>query len=152
MLFNNNWPRWVKASIAKHFDTNKGDTHLHVEGFERATEGKLDWMELRIDGPYLKEHSKGEWVLNVEINVLLCVMVNAENAYRMEILTGRVTEIFEQNIFVYKYGDDSSLLGWLSLQPREREKVVISNFGQIRPDTKQLQSSVEAHFRMQLDW
>lgn len=156
MIFDPNWVRWIKASFAKHFDTNKDDTFLHVEGFERATEGKSDWLELRMDGPYLKEHTKGEWLLETEFNILICVMMNASNAYRMETLTGRVAGICEKCIPVYKYGDtdadDQSLLGYCTLQPREKEKVIVSNFGQVRPDTKLLQSSVEAHYKMHLDW
>jgi len=158
--FNVNWDRWIKSSVAKHFNDesligiNENQTVLFIEGFERNTDGKKDWIEFRLDGPYYEETTKGHWKIEIEVNIL--VVVNEQkNPYRPEYLKGRVVQLFTTCFDVFKYGeseeDDNLKLGCFTLKTSGREKILTTNFGKVRPDTRQLQSSVEGHFVMYLD-
>jgi len=77
--FNVNWDRWIKSSVAKHFNDesligiNENQTVLFIEGFERNTDGKKDWIEFRLDGPYYEETTKGHWKIEIEVNILVVV-------------------------------------------------------------------------------
>jgi len=153
--FSEHWSRWIKASCAKHFSGISDETKFFVEGFVRDTENLPDWVEFRIDGPFIKEHTRESWELAIEINVLISVTEGVD-IYRQEVIVGRVTELFLDCIRVYRYGngpdDDQTELGCLELRkPSNREKLTVSNFGKLRPDTQLTQASVEGHYLMFLD-
>lgn len=143
------WSRWTYASIAKHFTTKLNGTHCHVEGFERETDGKSEWFEIRVDGPFIDEQSKGHFKLEIEVNIL-CVTTEGPNAYRIHDLTGMAANAFTYAIPVYKFGagGDSSLLGCYIQRVESKERVKTAFFGKIRPDTEIIQASVEGHYRM----
>lgn len=153
--FNENWALWCKKSIIKHFDDNKGDTTLFVEGFKRDTDNLMDYLELRIDGPNIHENANDQWRLLFEVNVLVVMKENHEDAYRIDRLSGRVSELFVPSIDVFKYGDqpddEGTFFGCLILVPRLQERIQVTNFGKIRPDTSILQTSVEGHYNIYLD-
>lgn len=154
--YNQNWERWCKIAFIKHFDDGKGDTYFFAEGFPRATEDKSDYVELRLDGPYSREDAHKQWRLYYELNLLVVVRPDAKgDAYRINRLTGRFSELFTDNILVHKEGDtvddDGTLLGYLRLVPRLQERIQVSHFGQIRPDTHILQATVEGHYAIYLD-
>ncbi len=155
MNYSEHWHRWITASVAKHFAVGlePREIKLFVEGFERPSEDLNEWVELRIDGPFTEEMTRGVWRLDIEINVLICINEDA-HAYRTQIVSGIITKLFERCIDVYKYGDeeddDGTQLGCLVLRTDGRNKIVPSNFGKVRPDTRHLQSSVEAHYQMDL--
>lgn len=153
--FNENWGLWCKKALIKHFDEKKGDTTLYVEGFPRNTDSLTDYLELRIDGPYIRENANDQWRLFFEVNVLVVVKENHEDAYRIDRLIGRVSDIFKPSIPVFKYGDQpddsGEFFGCLVLVPRIQERIQVSHFGKIRPDTDILQASVEGHYNIYLD-
>lgn len=156
IAYDDNWERWCKASILKHFDAGKGDTSVFVEGFTLDTNELSDYLEVRVDGPYTREQVKEQWRLYFEVNILVVVKINpSADAYRINRLTGRATGLFIDGICVYKYGngpdDDGSLIGHLSLVPRANERIQVSHFGKIRPDTEILQASVEGHYHIYFD-
>lgn len=144
--------RWIFASVSKHFDDHRGTTPLFVEGMLRQTNKLAEFMELRIDGPYYTEISKGLWKVYIEINILIQAAMNQQNFHRMRQLTGNVMAIFEPCIPVYKYGtesyDDSSLVGGLQRMDEEagRNNMQVSQFGQVDPVNQLEQASVEAHY------
>jgi hypothetical protein len=156
IAYNVDWERWCKSSILQHFDNGKGDTEIYVEGFPRATDTLADYLELRVDGPYTRENANDQWRLYFEVNLLVVVKINPEaDAFRINRLTGRVSGLFTTIIEVKKYGngvgDDGSLIGCLSLVPRNGERIQTSHFGKIRPDTDILQASVEGHYHIYFD-
>lgn len=157
-LFNENWERWCRISIIKHFVagvTVDELTKYFIEGFERATDSEPHYVEIRIDGPYIKEHLKNQWRLYFEVNILCVAQEDYEDAYMINRLTGRVGSLFNDNIHVRRYGtgpeDDLGEVGCLMLVPRAAEKVQTSYFGKIRPDTRIIQASVEGHYQIFLD-
>lgn len=147
------WPRWIFASISKHFDANKQTLYLFIEGMHRETRSRKDFIELRVDGPYLTEQSKGYWRNYIEINVLVQSAMDDSDFHRIYKDVGIVVNAFT-DIPVYKYGnqayDDDSLLGCLKLvaDARGKERIQVSHFGKIEPNVPLLQATVEGHYEM----
>ena len=154
-----NLPRWITASCAKHFDAFKGSVFLHFEGSgPRPTPITYPdlkfWAEFRCDGPYTVPCTRNEELYNVELNVLLCSVVEDTYAYRIQELMGIFGVAFTSTISVYRYGDnpqdDQSFVGCLQLLTTNSERVNFSNFSQIGPNTLLKQGSIEGHYRMHL--
>jgi len=155
MNFDTNWERWCKISIIKHFDDGKGDTKCFVEGFTRATQNDDDFFEVRIDGPELTQPTKGKWKLTFVVDILV-VVKTGQDRYRINRLTGRITELFLDCIEVRRWGDgsedDQTVLGCLKLVPHSgNEPVRVTHFGKVKPDTEILQASVEGTFEIKID-
>lgn len=150
---NRNWLRWIKSSTAKHFFDRLKTNNLFcfIEGSDRRTATHQQYAEFRIDGPYAKEINANYWQLDVEINLLVVTNRDDQDLYGHERGVGFVCETFTPGIPVWKYGDSpTDLLGCLKLIPDNREKIIVSNFGQVNVDSRMLQSTVEAHYRLNL--
>jgi hypothetical protein len=149
-----NWPRWILASIAKHFDHRRQYLPMFMEG-EDHIENTPDYIELRVDGPYVVELTHGYYSINVEVNVLVCSAKNPNDLYSLQRNEGVVRRAFRDPIQVYRYGtgmyDDQGLLGCLVLvrSGDQREALRVSHFGQIAAETPIVRSSVEGHFYTQ---
>lgn len=150
---NANWPRWIFASVSKHFDARRQGLNLFIEGQHRDTSDAGAYIELRIDGPEFREDSKGYWRVFSEINVLVSTPLDDTNFHLHQVNIGIVAAAFT-TINIYKYGtgvlDDQSLLGCYQLVHDYigRERLIVSNFGQIDPAVKLLQATVEGHYEM----
>jgi hypothetical protein len=151
---NPNWTRWVLGSIINHFDSNKGQNHLYVEGLKRTTNTQSKWAELRLDGPNVLQTSKGVWELYCEVNVLISCQANELNMYDYSTLSGYMQSLFQDSISVLKYGnqagDDMSYVGCLQLQYNKGDKLQVSHFGIVEPKTNLQQGTVEGHYEMSL--
>lgn len=118
----------------------------------RRTSDLKDFFELRVDGPYYTELSKGFWRVYIEINVLIQSAQDKIDRFRIYKTAGVVAAAFERIISIFKYGDevgdDDSLVGCLKLlgDKEARERIQISHFGQVEPQTGISQSTVEAHY------
>lgn len=153
--FNTNWERWCRVSIEKHFRLGvELFTNVFIEGFERDTESLADYIEIRIDGPYIRENLKDQWRLYFEVNILCVAQENNDDSYRLNRITGQVCSLFE-NILVRRYGqseeDDEQEIGCLILTPRGNERIQTSYFGKINPANRILQASVEGHYHIHFD-
>lgn len=149
---NSNWCRWIKASCIKHFsDSLSSYIPLFVEGTDRRTESEQSYCEFRIDGPHASELSRDFWELDIVINILVVTIRTDGNIYQHETNVGVVFDAFINGITVKRYGpdsmiDDQSILGCLN----KREKIIVSNFGQVQNDMRMIQSTVEARYRLNL--
>lgn len=160
MSANPNWPRWIFASVSKHFAdaASVAGVPLFIEGQHRDTLELKDFFEMRMDGPTLREVSKGCWVLRIEINILVQSAMDDSNYHRIHQDVGIVSAAFEKSIGVYKKGrndpdpDDQSFLGCLKLiqNASTRDFLEINHFGQIDTKTKLIQATVEGHYNMLL--
>lgn len=153
---NENWPRWIFASVSKHFSTNTGDLEIFYEGHKRSAEyTESDLIEFRMDGPYFLLLSKGLWSAKIEINILVQAAIDDSDFHKIHRYVGIVAKAYTP-IVVYKYGnsvdDDDTQLGCLDLiqNARNRELLVISHFGQIDPAKQLLQATVEGHYKVEL--
>ena len=148
-----NWPRWIFASVSKHFDDNKQGIPMYIEGQHRNTKDIKDFFELRMDGPQFTEISKNSWDIYVEINCLVQSAMDDTNYHRIHQNVGIVAAAFT-NIRIFKYGDgpgdDESLIGCLKLiqDKRKRHRLDIFHFGQIEVSTELVQATVEGHYKM----
>lgn len=149
------WSRWIKSSIVQHFRTNITGVDLYIEGMERPNEAPVDLVEVRMDGPEFKELSHEYFRVYVEINLLLQVTINDEDIYHEEDIIGEVCNAFTKNITIRKKGqdseDDDSVIGCLDLMTRGDDGVKVNRFGQIEPNTRLLQSTIEGHYEMFLE-
>lgn len=160
MSANPNWPRWIFATVSKHFTDAAAVANLpmFIEGQHRNTRKLKDFFELRMDGPTLREVSKGCWVLRIEVNILVQSTMNDSNYHRIHQNVGILSAAFVKSIAVFKLGkddpdpDDQTFLGCLNLlQNRESQDFLeINHFGQIEVNTKLVQASVEGHYSMLL--
>lgn len=153
---NHNWPRWLRASSAQWFKAKILPTlPFFLEGGDRRTEELREYVEFRLDGPYAKELNKGFWQLDVEINVLVVTSRDDSDVYEHDRNVGSACAAFTKGVPIWKLGDGEDddpleLLGCMVLIPLDKERIIVSNFGQIAPDTRMMQSTVEAHYRLQL--
>lgn len=150
-----NWPRWIVASVAQWFDANRQGLPMFMEG-EDHLENQSNYIELRVDGPYVLETSRGFYQMLVEINVFVASAKNSEDLYKIYRDCGTVVACFAGAIGVFKLGDgiddDQSLLGCLVMvrSGDQREALRVSHFGQVAATTPIMRSSVEGHYHMEL--
>lgn len=148
--FNTNWPRWIAASVQKHFDANKGSLTMYIEGMPRNTDSLTDFFELRLDGPYFTEVSKGAWNIYIEVNVLIQSSLQLD-LHKIHKDVGIVSLAFI-DFEVKEYSDGEAILGCMQLlqNMKERERLQVSHFGEIRTGTRLAQATVEGHYAMLL--
>lgn len=145
-------PRWIFASIAKYFSTGLSDYSTYVEGVDLPDTEETEKIEIRIDGPWMREVSKDVLKINSEVNILVSVTMDSD-LYKIHTIKGKVASLF-LDIPIYKYGsetgDDQTLVGYFKILPTDdlKERVEIADFGQIDPNIKILQSTIEGHYEM----
>jgi len=153
-----NWPRWIFATVSRHFveAASAAEIPLFIEGQHRATRKIKDLFELRLDGPTLREVSKGCWILQCQINILVQSTMDDKNYHRIHQNVGIAAAAFAPAIDVFRLGnnpqDDQTFVGCLQLlQNREtRDYIEVNHFGQIDIKTLLMQASVEGHYKMVL--
>lgn len=152
-MIDPNLVRWIFASTTKHFDSNRQGLPLDIEGFERQTKAQNS-LEFRLNGPDFQQVSKGYLLVEIEINILVTTLKNDKDAHRQARSTGIAVAAFTDNISVFKLGtgaeDDQSLLGCLSLQTNDRDKIIVTDFGPVTGMDHVLQATVEGRYKMTL--
>lgn len=139
--------KWITASLIKHFKANVS-TPLYYHGENpNLTKGKKSYFELRIDGPSIKQPSRTYFKVYVEVNVLISVYDNEGNIYKIENLIGEISAAFNNTIPVYKLPEDT-LVGCLTLN---KDGIFPAKFGEVDPDLKLQQATVEGHYEIQLE-
>lgn len=147
MSYNENWPRWVVASLNKHFDSQKASFALFIEGEERKTNQLQQYLELRIDGPDLEIQASGDYRLHVVVNIL-CQCFVGRDLYLLEKLIGTASKAFFLQIPVFEFGDAPSVqIGCLQLVS---DTLLVHRYGQVRTDNKVLQATVEGRYAIDL--
>jgi len=146
---NKNWPRWIVASLCKHFDAQCVGLPLIIEGRD-VLDMTGNRLQLLIDGPSGRPQSGNSWALSTQVMVLATTVID-DDLYSIHSSVGIAAGAFHRAIPVYKYGrtedDDDSLLSCLTLIG----DVQISHYGQPDPAAKILQSSVKANYSIHLE-
>ena len=156
LLGNANWDRWIFSSMTKYFEAEFGSTYdTFIEGTHRGLPDGTELIEFRLDGPMRRQVSHGYHILLVEINLLLRSFMDDDDFHKMRQLSGDAATWLGQNFCIYRYGDgiddDDTLLGTLQLRNRKPlENVRINQFGQIEPQYRIEQATVEASFQIHL--
>ena len=144
--FDANLDRWIISSIAKYFN-DICTVDFMAEDQVRDTAALSSWVELRINGPNIREWSKDVYTINLEVDLLISVRASESNIYLIHELAG----IFESscdNIPVYKYGDDDSYLFCLPLDSGMVSNIKKLYYGKA-DDTKIKRASVMAFYEVE---
>ena len=149
-----NWSRWAFASISEHFLELREGLPLHITGTAFIQPEEEDFLELRVDGPYLREYSHGYWRYYTEISILVQSHMNDQDFHKIHRDVGIVQVAMNTPIPVFKHGDGledtSEKIGCLDLlrATRGKHKLEVNHFGQTGPRNKLMQATVEGHFEM----
>lgn len=158
MPYNQNWNKWIVASVIKHFKAKLDAASVtnFIEGTSSRELDNSEYVEIRVDGPYADERSKNDFILRLEVNLLVQTVIDPTiNIYRHAELQGICMSAMTI-IPVYKLGpevgDDLSQIGCLELNTDEpRDHITAHNFGQIETDIKLQQATVEGHYKIELE-
>ena len=160
MAYNPSWPKWVQASVADHFKTvatTEGFSSL-VDGLEERTTAFQDSpqrLEIRINGPFIRERSKDDYIFNVTVNILIFSHMDgtASSVYAGTNIAGKMAQAASDLIPVYKYGaqaeDDASRIGCLTLTSGSGG-VNVFHFGEVNAEDRLRQLGVDANFKMNI--
>jgi len=147
-------PKWIRASIAKHFQEGLKDIHLMLEGAPRQTNELTNWVELRVDGPYATKMSPTLWDYYMEINTLIMDKMDERDMYRIEKTKGILLELHTV-IPVFKFGngvdDTGAFVGCLMPFFGKRDKIEVADFGILDVDTRIRVAQVEGHYILEVD-
>lgn len=129
---------------------------IFIEGTSSRDLSKSEYIEIRVDGPYVDERTKDDFMLKLEVNLLIQTIINPQkNIYRHAEMEGVCVSAMI-TIPIYKLGseaaDDQSQIGCLDLNTDEpRDHIMVHNFGQIETDIKLQQATVEGHYKIELE-
>ncbi len=153
--------RWIRSSLYTWFqDQLKDKIPVHIELSDYVTkDGKITtklptWVSMRMDGPVVRElHGQDKYVLTM--NFLIETQLTGSNVYTHDNSVGLVFASIASSITVFKLGkgadDDQSPLGCLILDTENVDPIVVHHFGQLNPDVKLTQSTIQAAYCMYLD-
>lgn len=144
-------PKWIQLSVRKQFVERTQNAKVFFEELAKRYNTIPEYVELRIDGPYVKTiGSRNEMEAVIEVNALLTSAFNEQDTMGLYKLAGIVIAAFVQDFCIYKLGpetsDDKSYFE--TLQLITDDNVEMSNFGQIDSTNKIYQASVEAHYKV----
>jgi len=111
-----------------------------------------DRVEIRLNGPFTQEISKGYHRIHVDINVLLSSHMEGQtkNAYQLDNNLGVFHNAMDGVIAVYRLGtgveDDESLLMCLSPRPGKSDSIRVIDFGQIDKTDRIRQGVVDGRY------
>jgi len=160
---NPNWSRWIISSIAEYYSVNVTTPlglPLLVAGIDdrdAAFEQSPDRAEVRVNGPFTTEQSKGYWYIQVDINILISSNMGGEvkHRYTLENNTGKFHEYADTCIPIFRYGDptqtpenDGTQLGYLSPKTGKNDSVRSLYFGQMNSVDRIRQSQIDAKYIM----
>lgn len=157
---NQNWARWIIASIAVYFKTviDTLSIPLLCDGLDEREHANMhhSHAELRISGPFVKELSKDYWRIHIDINILLTYLMKSteDNVYDLQTWCGVIQESMDGPINIYKYGgeagDDASYIGCLRSRMGKFEANRVFHFGQISKVDRVRQSMIDGRYMMEL--
>lgn len=150
-----NWSRWIKASIAQHFEDAisafSTPLQMYLEGTPRDTDESKDFVEVRLNGPIWCGGSQDEWTCDpITVNVFIQSKEDQEDAYRLDKNIGLISTAFTTTIPILKLGDgpedDGSLITCLNLKSSGKDTLRVIQFGQVTPSTQLLRAAVEGDY------
>jgi hypothetical protein len=155
-----NLARWIVASIAVYFQPVADSLSLlyFVEGIDERDSDTMrtEHVEVRVNGPNVREVSKNYWRVHIDINILLIdyMKMSSENAYDINQWGGKFLAAMTDPIPIYRFGsggdDDDSLIGCLTQRKGFAEPAKLIHFGQISKEDRIRQAMVDGRFEMYL--
>lgn len=160
-MANKNWARWIHSSIALYLHEVAEDVGLPVliEGIDERDDTFMeatDRVEVRVNGPYTNNVSKGLYKTQVFVNCLFFSrMESTKNVWELNDFLGVFHEAMDTLIPVFKYGtgpDDNELesIGCLSPADGKNDSIKVIHFGQINASTREREGMVDAKYLIDL--
>lgn len=147
MSFNEMWPVYIIGSLDKYFSTALTGYKFYTIGEEPRLNTVENYYWLRVDGPEVKLETANKWRLEVVVNLLM-TSFNERDLYKLEKLIGLGAKAFINQIAVYQIPTDPlTQVGCLQLKS---DQLDVHRYGQMKPETKMLQASVEAIYAIDL--
>lgn len=156
---NKHWPRWIFASVSKHFDDRRQSVVLYIDGQQvTSANAVLDSLELIMDGPNFTEISKNYWLIETKIHLIVKSRLSESNYHAFQTSIGVALVAFTKSIEVLKLGvsteaENTGLqLGCLHLvsDANGRQPVQVVNFGLVDKSAGIYEAMVVADYRMEL--
>ncbi len=151
VTYLNQLPKWTTLSVRKEFVARTENIPVFYEELIKSTTENTLYVELRIDGPFIKTlGSKDEIEATIEVNALLTSHYSEKNPNGLQELEGVVAEALVQDFCVYRLGtlQTDTKEFFETYQLVAEDNIEISRFGQISDTNKIYQTSVEAHYKM----
>lgn len=153
---NKNWPRWLYASMSKHFATAITGIPFITEGEDQAKQRLKDYVEFRMNGPVCTEISKGFWRLEVVVNLLFVCKRTDKQTYQIYQNSGVGVAAFLKAIPMSRFGtnteeDTQDHLGCMVRKTHNGDEVEVINLGQVGADVFEMQSMVQGYYCMLLE-
>lgn len=149
---NEFWNVWINSSVEKHFKTNITRIPLFREG--EIIDLNKNRAELRIDGPQIEKINSNLYRAYIEVNIIITINMESSYITELDLVNGHVAAAFTDCISCYKIGHpsfDQTLFGHLTeAKGRISRGTYVSNFGQVDPNLRVLQSTVEGHYEMEI--
>ena len=154
-MYNENWDRWICASIYKHFEDG-ATIPMFVEADERETDKEPVYFECRVDGPTAREISKDYWHLTLDIGTLICSIIDKRKLYIQRTEAGKIAKLMLPCIPIYKYGDQTGddktfAFNIIRSDGGRRDGIENKHIGQVEPSVLLNRSIVEAKYFVKLD-
>jgi len=148
-----NLVKWVRASLIKYFTdiANANSIPMFVEAVDERKDATMqaNHSELRIQGPYIRQTSKGTWKLTVIVNILLTDFMEMNgDAYTLNEWGGLFMNAMDTPINIYKYGDDGSFIDCLRVKLDRNNEIKFFDFGTALNETRVHQAEIDATFEM----
>jgi hypothetical protein len=148
------WARWVYASIVKYYKAVSQEigVPLYVEGNDQFTSTLQEYFELRISGPNVKAQSKGDYLLHVDINLLVSVSKSIPNSFRVHEIGG-LLQSKVVDIPVYMIGSDEDDDGEtlvFCLKLRQEYPIKWVYLGRTESATGVLQGVVDSRYKSEV--
>lgn len=145
---NENWNRWILASLNVYFNSQKGSDFLLIEGIKESNL-PTDRLELRINGPSFVEIVKDCWSVHVDINIL--IRTKPDTIYEHTDRIGLVQKMFATNIMTTKTGNVSDTGDDFTCLIREND-LITDDFGRTNEPNNLLFTTVEATYKGEINW
>jgi hypothetical protein len=154
---NENWDRWIYATMGFDFNAQfQSDFEIFIEGTHRGLPEDTELLEFRMNGPQRRQPSRGNFILTVQINILVRSYMDDNDFHKMRRNVGKVVNWLCNNHCIFRYGDgvpdDDSFLGELHHKNRHKSDLAQVNlFGQIDPKFRIEEATIEAEFEIHLN-
>lgn len=111
-------------------------------------------IEFRLDGPTEMGRNGDQRGYKIEINALVFTSYNERNLFKHQMNVATAVRVLSDDFKVYQMGYSDSTddyVGCYQLVDTRGDLVVVAEHGQIDPNAKVQQATIEAHFEMWLD-
>lgn len=156
-MANKHWRRWIHASVGKYLKevATANDIPVLIEGIDDRSQAFMeapDRIEIRMNGPFTQEVSKGYHRIHVDINVLLTSHMEGatKNAYDLDDKLGIFHNAMDGVISILRLGtgleDDQGIEFCISPRPGKNDSIRVIDFGQIDKTDRIRQGVVDGRY------